>query len=139
MLLLKIWQINLIINLAYLELLCIMNTYNQTTQGNRTMTKLTKTQRKSINKIIRFYRERNLYTKVTSVRIKLKDTDYGVKWLTVTTRRSDCDKNSMRAILCEDHAFIRIGKRGGITVSSAQNGLNDHTKHVQVMLSWHHI
>lgn len=94
---------------------------------------MNKAQRASIIRIIRFYRERNRYNGVTSVRVETKDFDYFIS-LTVTTRRSDCETFSHRAIVCEQSAHIFIGKRGGITVKRARNGLtHSESSYVQKM------
>ncbi|MDQ6960648.1 MAG: hypothetical protein Q9M27_06405, partial [Mariprofundaceae bacterium] len=91
-------------------------------------------QRDAINRIIRFYRKRNHFNGATSVRVNVDVTDYGPVWITVKTRRSDCDENSPLAVMAEQYAFICIGPRSGITVHTANSGLSDEVKHVSFML-----
>ena len=95
---------------------------------------MNKSQRKAINRIIRFYRERVAYTGCTSVRLKIIETDYGHIWVYIKTRRSDCHRNSPRAILSEETASFCLGKRGAITVWNAEDGLQNVAKHVAYML-----
>lgn len=94
---------------------------------------MTKSQRASIIRIIRYYRERNSYTGCTSVRVVAEDCGSFIS-LSVETRRSDCEKYSQRQIVCNQSAHIFIGQRGGVDVKRATLGLGSHEeKHVQFM------
>lgn len=95
---------------------------------------MNKSQRKAINRVIRFYRKSNAYNNVTSVRAEIDATDHGTYWINIWTRRSDCHKNSERALLCAQHAHISVGKRGKLTVWHAESGLKSNAKHVARML-----
>ena len=94
---------------------------------------MTKSQRAAIINIIRFYRERNSYNGVTSVRIDIDESD-GITSMRVDTRRSDCGKYSPRAIFMQQSAMFFIGKRGGIEVVRAEQGLDSETDHVSYMV-----
>lgn len=92
-------------------------------------------QRRKLVRLVRWYRERNAYSGVTSVRFELVDY-YGTTWITLRTRRSDCGKYSPRAIVCEQYLHARIGPRGGVKVYDARTGVRRSEKtHVQKMLS----
>lgn len=94
---------------------------------------MNKSQRRSINKTIRYYRD--VADDFTSVRATVEPTEYGVIWVTINTRRSDCSAYSQRAIWTRKHAFIMIGKRGAITVYQAESGIGqDQKNHVACML-----
>ena len=94
---------------------------------------MNKSQRAAIIRVIRYYKSRNAYNGVTSVRVELEDYDYFIS-LMLTTRRSDCEKYSPRQVVCEQSAHIHIGKRGGIKVKRARNGLSiNDAKNVQQM------
>jgi hypothetical protein len=95
---------------------------------------MNRSQRNAANRIVRFYRERNAFTKVTSTRVHLTTTEYGSIWIKVETRRSDCQKYSPRAVLTQQTAFIEIRSRGAIRVHSADSCLRDERKHVAFML-----
>lgn len=106
---------------------------------NTTMTpaerrQLNPMQRRAINRVIRFFRQTEAYSGCTSVRIRLNPTNYRVVWMHVTTRRSDCERYSPRALLCSWDAFIQIGKRGAIRVHSARHGLTPSEHHVARMV-----
>ena len=99
---------------------------------------ITKSQRRALNRIIRFYRREN-NDGVTSVRISFPDANediakYGFFFVCVKTRRSDCDKYSPRAILCEQSAMFKVGKRGGLKVMTAYDGLRETKDFVRSML-----
>lgn len=99
--------------------------------------KYTQSQRRKLRLILRFYRERNSYNEVTSVRLKIpKEPRYSFISVSVTTRRSDCSPNSPRAILCEQTAHFMVTKRGGVTVTEARNGFKDETIHVAKVLGF---
>lgn len=95
---------------------------------------INKSQRNTINRIIRFYRQANAYNGVTSVRATVEETDYRAVWISLETRRSDCGQYSPRAVVCRQDAHICVGPRGGITVYSASSGLESNAKHVAHML-----
>jgi len=90
-------------------------------------------QRRKLRTLVRWYRERNNYSGVTSVRFLLVDY-FGTIWITLTTRRSDCGKYSPRAILCEQYLHARIGPRGGVRVYTARSGLSSELTRVQKRL-----
>lgn len=98
-------------------------------------------QKNAVRRIVKFYKDRNDYNSVTSVRydlVKCSSGDYNSIWLTVNTRRSDCEKYSPRAVICNQYGNFNIGKRGGIKVSIASNGIgdrDDEKKHVSFMLN----
>lgn len=97
---------------------------------------MTPSQRQAINRIIRFYRERNRNNGVTSVRCEVKHMVFVS--LTIRTRRSDCEKHSPRQIVCEQYAHIFIGRRGRIEIADAAYGLGNRQqeqKHLRHMLS----
>lgn len=85
---------------------------------------MTPSQRRAINQIIKFYRERNRYNGVTSVRCTVKHEHFFVS-LTIQTRRSDCSQYSPRAVFSLQYAHVFIGKRGGISVPMALDGVTD--------------
>lgn len=101
---------------------------------------VTPSQRRAVRNVLRFYRKRYNYNGVTSVRLEMSrggsdTTEYF--WLTVRTRRSDCGRDSLLALLSECHARILIGPRGGITVYDAREGYgpgSDSKRHVAYML-----
>jgi hypothetical protein len=95
---------------------------------------MNRSQRNAANRIVRFYRERNAFTKVTSTRVHLTTTEYGSIWVRVETRRSDCGKYSLRAVLCKQTAFIEIRSRGAIRVHRAESAMRDERKHIAFML-----
>lgn len=102
---------------------------------------MTKAQRAAIIRVIRFYKDRNRYNGVTSVRIETENYEHFIS-LTVTTRRSDCEKYSPRQIISEQYAHIFIGKRGGIKVKRARSGINrkesGHVQHMTRSHRWGH-
>lgn len=88
-------------------------------------------ERRAVKRIIRFYRTVERYNGVTSIRFSLVEYS-GTVWITLKTRRSDCGKNSPRAILCERYLHAKIGPRGAVYVSTATWGIgNDEQRHVQ--------
>jgi len=90
-------------------------------------------QRRKVRSIVRWYRERNAYNGVTSIRFIL--TDYnGTTWIRLKTRRSDCGKYSPRALVCEEYLHARIGPRGGVRVYTARSGLTSELTRVQKRL-----
>jgi len=98
-------------------------------------------QRRALNKIVRYYRRSEAYDGVTSIRIELS-RGYGRSlYLSVVTRRSDCDKASMRAIMCEHRGLFAIGPRGKISVLSTSTGISPpehqawYQSHVAKMLN----
>lgn len=92
-------------------------------------------QRRKVEHVVGWYRERNAYNGVTSIRFELVDYE-GTTWITLRTRRSDCGKYSPRAIVCEQYLHARIGPRGGVKVFDARNGISRTEKtHVKFMLS----
>jgi hypothetical protein len=99
--------------------------------------KYTDLQRRALNRIIRFYRDRNSYDGVTSVRCTFNNEYESFVSVTVETRRSDCDKYSPRAVICAQRAHIMVTRRGKITVHSADSGLTDERKHVARMINGH--
>lgn len=94
---------------------------------------LNPSQRRALRRIVDFYRERNSYSGCTSVRFALDACGRSVSVI-VKTRRSDCDRYSPRAVICEERAHFFIGQRGGIRIASADSGLRDESKHVAFML-----
>ena len=99
---------------------------------------LTPRQRRKVRRLVRWYRERNAYSGVTSVRFELYTyEDYcRLAWITLKTWRSDCGKYSPRAIVCEQYLHAMIGPRGGLTIHTARNGISRSEKtHVRKMLS----
>jgi hypothetical protein len=94
---------------------------------------MTTAQRQAINRVVRFYRERNRYTGCTSVRVELKPATYGT-WITVRTRRSDCDQYSPRASACSQYGHLLITKRGAIRIYSAEHAHRSERSHVAFML-----
>ena len=102
-----------------------------------THTDLTPTQRRKVNKIIRYFRNDERYNGVTSVRVELrKGYRYAVS-LTVHTRRSDCERSSPRAVLCERYAHFTITRRGKTTLHSSYHGTRRDGEHVAYMLKAH--
>lgn len=100
-----------------------------------TSRQLTKGQRRALKRILFFYRDRHNSSKVTSIRFKLNVTDYGAVWVTLETRRSDCSRNSPRAVICKNYLHACLGPRGRITVATADNGIGCEEKsHVAKML-----
>ena len=96
---------------------------------------INKSQRNAINRIIRFYRKKEAYNKVTSIRIELDDS-VGILSLVVRTKRSDCDQFSPRQLLCENYGHYLIGARGKIKVCTATSGIDTNDKpHVATMLN----
>lgn len=92
-------------------------------------------QRRKLGHVVRWYRERNAYNGVTSIRFELVDY-FGTIWITLKTRRSDCGHYSPRAIVCEQYLHARIGPRGGLKICDARNGISRTEKtHVHFMLS----
>lgn len=89
-------------------------------------------QRRALRRIIRFYIDNTDH--VTSVRFKLKGTDYGPVWVSVKTRRSDCHPSSPRAIVLEQYAHIYIGPKGKVEVFWSQIGLTHNERFVARML-----
>lgn len=87
-------------------------------------------QRRKVRTIVRWYRERNAYSGVTSIRFELVDFS-GTIWITLTTWRSDCGQYSPRAIVCGQRLHARIGPRGGVRVFSASSGTSSELTHVQ--------
>lgn len=87
-------------------------------------------QRRKVRHVVRWYRDRNNYSGVTSVRFDLVDY-YGLIFITLTTRRSDCGTYSPRAIVCEQRLHAKIGPRGGCKVLNARSGLRSEKTHVQ--------
>ena len=88
-------------------------------------------QRRKLGHIVRWYRSREAYNHVTSIRFELIDFS-GMIWIHLRTRRSDCGQYSPRAILCERTLHALIGPRGGVKVSRAEWGIGNSEKtHVQ--------
>lgn len=85
---------------------------------------LNKSQRGAVSRILRFYRDHNDYSKVTSVRFELSQCG-SCTFVLFDTRRSDCDKYSQRQVLCQQHGHFAIGVRGGIKVINARDGLTE--------------
>lgn len=107
--------------------------YDETRRSHRELNNL---QRKSLRKILRFYRERNDYSGCTSVRFELtRPFSHNFYSLTVRTRRSDCDRNSVRAMACKQYGHFHIGPRGAIKVHSANSGTTVEAKYVRKMVS----
>jgi hypothetical protein len=62
---------------------------------------------------------------VTSIRGELGSFGGGrTIYFTIRTRRSDCDKYSMRAIVCHHHGHFAIGPRGKIRVLTTGTGIS---------------
>lgn len=87
-------------------------------------------QRRRVRTIVRWYREQNRYSGVTSVRFELVDY-FGTIWITLKTWRSDCGKYSPRAVFCEQYLHARIGPRGGVRVYTARHGTRSEMSRVQ--------
>lgn len=86
--------------------------------------KLNKSQRAAAIRVINRLREQESYNGVTSVRIEsLTDCEYFVS-LVLSTRRSDCERNSHRQILNGKRLHAFIGPRGGLTVVNYESGLS---------------
>jgi len=94
---------------------------------------MNRSQRNAINRIIYFYRQRNCYNKVTSIKIKREDFGSFIAVI-VRTRRSDCHEYSLRALMCDQYAHIFVGKRGGLRVMDATSGLNSEKTHIQKLI-----
>ena len=94
---------------------------------------LTKGQRRKVAWIVKWYRERESYNGVTSIRFNLvKFDDSKLAFMTLKTRRSDCGKYSPRAIICERSLHAMLGPRGGTKVISAEWGIgNSEKSHVK--------
>lgn len=90
--------------------------------------------RNALRRIIRYYRDRNNYSGCTSVRINITKPFGTFVSFHVTTFRSDCGRDSQRAILCEQDASGAIGPRGGITLYQAKHALKTEVKYVAKML-----
>lgn len=88
-------------------------------------------QRKALERIVRFYKRRNDYNEVTSVRFKLTNPYLSVISVQVCTFRSDCGRNSPRAVFTEQSAHFFLGPRGKIKVANAKYALKDETKWVR--------
>ena len=86
--------------------------------------RLTPSQRSALRRVVSFYRKRNAYTQCTSVRFELRQCGHFVS-VSISTRRSDCQKYSPRQVFCAQSAHVFIGKRGGLRVVTAENGLGD--------------
>ena len=108
---------------------------------------LTPSQRRAVGRILAHYRESTAYSGCTSVRYKLRRIARRVVSVEFTTRRSDCDPYSPRAIVCEESGQFFIGPRGAIEVASASVGIHDrefqaeHRRHVARMVRgrvWKH-
>lgn len=95
---------------------------------------ITRSQRNALNRIVRFYRERNAHTKCTSVRARIEETRYGKVWVWIETRRSDCERGSAKAAVCRQAAHILVGNRGGIEVYYASADMNEEKDHIAKML-----
>lgn len=87
-------------------------------------------QRRKVRQVVRWYRERNAYSGVTSIRIELINLG-GLISMTLRTWRSDCGKYSPRAIVCEQYLHAIIGPRGGIKVYTARSGLSSELTSVR--------
>lgn len=92
--------------------------------------KFTARQKAKLNKIVRYYRNRNRYNGVTSVRARIDDVCAGIVAIAITTRRSDCDRYSPRQVLTAQEAYLFVGPRGGITVASARACLADEREFI---------
>ncbi len=94
-------------------------------------------QRRKVRQAIRWYRERENYNGVTSIRFELyKYDDFDrLAWISLRTRRSDCGQYSPRAIVCERTMFAMIGPRGGLKIYRAEWGIgNSELTHVRKFL-----
>lgn len=106
-------------------------THNETRVSTRS---LNKSQRRAVRRIMRFIWNRNSHSDVTSARFELTRPFGSFLSMTVTTRRSDCEEYSERAVICEQRLHCMIGPRGGLKVCSFSNGLSDSTAHAKKML-----
>ena len=90
-------------------------------------------QRRKVRQVVRWYRERNAYSGVTSIRFKLYGyEDYDkIAWITLRTWRSDCGKYSPRAIVCEQYFHAMIGPRGGLKIHTARSGMKSEVTRVR--------
>lgn len=96
---------------------------------------LTPTQRKRINRIIRYFRNDERYNGVTSVRVEISKTYAYAISLVVRTRRSDCERSSPRAVYSERYTHFIITRRGEVTVCHSRRGVDDDQEHVAYMLN----
>jgi len=102
-------------------------------ESRHSVRELNRSQRASLRRLLSYYRKRN-DDGVTSVRFFLRRPFGRHFFVVVTTRRSDCDKYSPRAILCAARVHASIGPRGGIKINHAEHGLSDATRHVAEMV-----
>ena len=96
---------------------------------------LTPKQRRTLKRVIHFYKERNDYSGCTSVRFELTRPYRTFLSLVVTTRRSDCAEYSPRQVLSSQRGHFAIGIRGGLKLHNSESALNDDSKHVRYMLN----
>lgn len=118
------------------EILSYTAAQHKNTAVKRSRTTLNKRQRAALRRVINYIRTSNSYTKVTSVRYTLS-RPYGTFYaLSTTTRRSDCDKYSHRAIMCEERGHFFILERGGLTVNNYEHGIGgkNSKRHVARMV-----
>lgn len=95
---------------------------------------ITPAQRRRIISAIRYYRSSNRYTGVTSVRVQVNTEYSAFVSVVIETRRSDCDRYSPRQVICRQRMHAMIGRRGGMKIASADDGLRSNLSHVRHML-----
>ena len=95
---------------------------------------ITAAQRRRIIGIIHFFRNATRYTKCTSVRVLVNTEHKSFVSVVVKTRRSDCHKYSPRQVMTAMRMHGLIGKRGGLTVASAEDSLRSNKSFVRTML-----
>lgn len=95
---------------------------------------LNKNQRNAVARIVEFYKDKESYNGVTSIRFEITRCDDFVS-MSLRTRRNDCEKFSPRQLLTGRSGQFFIGKRGGIRVARAEQGLgNEEHRHIARML-----
>lgn len=100
---------------------------------------LSPAQRRTMCRVLRYYRNEVSRNKVTNVRYTLKRYPSSTApWLEVFTRRTDCDLFSERQCFTEHEGSFRLGDRGALTITRATYGTTmDYTAHVARMLRAH--
>lgn len=88
-------------------------------------------QRKAINKIIRFVRSNDSIARITSLRIGI---NRGFISLAIETDRTDCDKYSLRNVLSRIYFSAHIGAKGAIQINHYSVGTYRAAKHAAYML-----
>lgn len=88
-------------------------------------------QRKALNKIIRFVRSNDSLARITSLKINVFS---GFLSVAIETDRTDCDKYSPRNVLSRVYFSAHIGAKGAIEVNHYSVGTYHAAKHAAYML-----